>query len=110
MRSSWPDGVTTTDDMVRYAQTLFPGCEIEDLLTGVGFDTCDLTGCFLIRVKGACKEGNWKNWPVLIDDAMKATVDRYGYPDVIQVKSKVGGNARARLYDTLQVTPGTCTC
>ena len=26
-------------------------------------------GCFLIRVKGACNEGNWERWPDLIDEA-----------------------------------------
>ena len=41
---------------------------------------------------------------------MKATVKTYGRPDIIQVKSKVSGAPRARLYDTLQVTPNTCTC
>ena len=53
-------------------------------------------GCFLIRVKGACNQGNWKRWPDLIDEAMKATVETYGYPDIIQVKSKVSGAPRAR--------------
>ena len=68
------------------------------------------SGCFLIRVQGACNKGNWKIWPDLIDEAMKATVETYGRPDIIQVKSKVSGAPRARLYDTLQVTPNTCTC
>ena len=67
-------------------------------------------GCFLIRVKGACSKGNWKNWPELIDETMKATVVTYGRPDIIQVKSRVSGAPRARLYDTLQVTPNPCTC
>ena len=65
---------------------------------------------FLIRVKGACNQGNWKRWPDLIGEATKATVDTYGRPDIIQVKSKVSGAPRARLYATLQVTPNTCTC
>ena len=63
-----------------------------------------------LRAKGACNEGEWKRWPGLIDEAMKATVATYGRPDVIQVKSRVAGAPRARLYDTLQVTPTTCTC
>ena len=105
MSSSWPVGVTTQEDMHRYAKTLFADCEIESLLTGMAFDGCP--GCFLIRVKGACNKGNWKNWPDLIDDAMKATVDTYGRSDIIQVKSKVSGCPRARLYDTMQVTPST---
>ena len=41
---------------------------------------------------------------------MKATVDTFGRADVIQVKAKVGCGPRARQYDTLQVTPNTCTC
>ena len=94
MSSSWPVGVTTQEDMHHYAKTLFDA----------------YPGCFLIRVKGACNQGNWKSWPDLIHKAMKATVETYGYPDIIQVKSKVSGAPRARLYDTLQVTPNTCTC
>ena len=108
MSSSWPVGVTTQEDMHRYAKTLFGNCKIENLLTGMEFDA--YPGCFLIRVKGACMQGDWQNWPHLIDAAMKATVETYGRPDVIQVKSKVVGAPRARLYDTLQVTPNTCTC
>ena len=61
-------------------------------------------------MKGACNQGDWTTWPDLIDEAMKATVETYGYPDIIQVKSKVSGAPRARLYDTLHVTPNTCTC
>ena len=41
---------------------------------------------------------------------MKATVRTYARPDIIQVKSRVAGAPRARLYDTLQVTPNACTC
>ena len=108
MTSSWPEGVTTQEDMHLYAKTLFGDCEIENLLTGMEFDA--YPGCFLIRVKGACNQGNWEMWPDLIDDAMEATVETYGRPDIIQVKSKVAGAARARLYDTLQVTPSTCIC
>ena len=103
MRSSWPLGVTTQEDMRRYAKTLFGDCEIENLLTGMPFD--GNPGCFLIRVKGACNEGNWERWPDLIDEAMKDTVELYGTSDVIQVKS-----AGVRLYDTLQVTPFSCSC
>ena len=108
MSSSWPVGVTTQEDMHRYAKTLFGNCEIENLLTGMPFD--GYAGCFLIRVKGACNKGNWMIWPDLIDGAMKATVETYGRPDIIQVKSRVSGAPRARLYDTVQVTPNTCTC
>ena len=89
MSSSWPVGVTTQEDMHRYANTLFGNCEIENLLTGMPFD--GYSGCFLIRVKGACNKGNWKIWPDLIDEAMKATVETYGRPDIIQVKSRVSG-------------------
>ena len=35
MSSSWPVGVTTQEDMHRYAQTLFGNCKIENLLTGM---------------------------------------------------------------------------
>ena len=108
MQSSWPVGVTTEEDMRSYAKALFGECTIENLLTGLDFDRPQ--GCFLIRVKDACKQGNWERWPGLINDAMKETVDTYRREDVIQVKSKVAGAARARLYDTLQVTPNTCTC
>ena len=94
--------------MRSYAKALFGECTIENLLTGVDFDRPK--GCFLIRVKDACNQGNWKTWPGLIDDAMKETVDTYGRADIIQAKSKVSGAPRARLYDTLQVTPNTCTC
>ena len=79
MSSSWPVGVTTQEDMHRYAKTLFGDCKIENLLTGMPFDA--YPGCFLIRVKGACNQGDWEKWPDLIDEAMKATVDTYGrYP------------------------------
>ena len=108
MTSSWPEGVTTQEDMYLYAETLFGDCEIENLLTGTQVDGDP--GCFLIRVKGACNQGNWNEWPKLTDEAMKATVETYGRPDIIQVKSKVAGAPRARLYDTMQVTPNTCTC
>ena len=107
MSSSWPVGVTTQEDMHRYAQTLFGNCEIEDLLKDLPFEEC--SGCFLIRVKGACNKGDWKKWPQLIDDAMKETVQFYGKA-VIEVKSRVSGGPKVRLYDTLQVTPNTCTC
>ena len=60
-------------------------------------------------MKGACNKADWKNWPHLIDEAMKATVETYGQPDVIHAKARRGGR-RARLYDTLQVTPNGCTC
>ena len=63
-----------------------------------------------MRVKGACNQKDWKTWPALIDGAMEATVQIYQRPDVIQVKSKVAGAPRARLYDTLQLTPSTCAC
>ena len=89
MSSSWPVGVATPDDMRRYAKTLFGECEIENLLTGMEFE--EYRGRFLIRVKGACEQGDWKTWPDLIDAGMKATVEIYGRDDVIQVKSKVAG-------------------
>ena len=108
MRSSWPVGVTTQEDMRRYARTLFGNCEIENLLTGTEFD--GRPGCLLTRVKGAGNQGNWEDLPDLIDGAMEATVKIYGRPDIIQAKSKVAGAPRKRLYDTLQVTPSTCTC
>ena len=72
MTSSWPEGVTTQEDMHLYAETLFGDCEIENLLTGTQFDAHP--GCFLIRVKGACNKGDWNKWPELIDEAMKTTV------------------------------------
>ena len=108
MSSSWPLGVTTQEDMHRYAKTLFGDCKIEDLLTGTQFDADP--ECLLIRVKDVCNQGNWKAWPNLMEEAMKETVETYRRPDIIQVKSKVAGAPRARLYDTLQVTPSTCTC
>ena len=48
MSSSWPVGVTTQEDMHRYAKTLFADCKIENLLTGMEFDA--FPGCFLIHV------------------------------------------------------------
>ena len=73
MRSSWPVGVTTKEDMHLYAKMLFGNCKIENMLTGTPFDA--YPGCFLIRVKGACNQGNRKMWPDLIDEAMEATVE-----------------------------------
>ena len=108
MSSSWPVGVTTQEDMRRYAKTLFGNCETENLLTGTEFD--GRPGCLLIRVKCAGHQGNWEDLPDLIDWAMQDTVKIYGRPDIIQAKSKVAGAPRKRLYDTLQVTPSTCTC
>ena len=108
MSSSWPVGVTTAKDMRCYANTLFGDCEIEDLLTGTPFDRHP--GCHLIRVKGACNQGDWKGLPDLTDEAMKNTVDTYQRADIIQVKSRASGAARARQYDTLQITPNKCTC
>ena len=108
MTSSWPVGVTTKEDMDRYARILFGNCETENLLEGTQFE--HNAGCLLFRVKGACKQGDWSEWPELIEKAMKDTVAIYEREDVIQVKSRVGGAARARQYDTLQVTPNTCTC
>ena len=93
MSSSWPVGVTTQEDMHRYAKTLFGDCKIENLLTGMAFDA--YPRCFLIRVKGACNQDNWERWPDLIDEAMKATVETYGGPNVIQVKGRKPGARRA---------------
>ena len=108
MRSSWPAGVTTQDDMRRYARTLFGNCEIENLLTDTELD--GRPGCHLIRVKGAGYQRDWEEWPGLTDSAMEDTVRIYGRPDVIQAKSRVEGAPRRRLYDTLQVTPNPCNC
>ena len=108
MSSSWPVGVTTQEDMESYARILFGDCKIENLLTGTPFD--GYPGCFLIRMKGACNNAEWKIWPDLIDKAMTATVQTYGRDDIIQAKSRAAGAARQRQYDTLQVTPNLCTC
>ena len=105
---SWPLGVTSLEDMIHFSETLFGKCEIENLLTDTDFD--GHPGCHFIRVKGACNQGDWMEFPGLINEAMKATVEIYERPDIIQVKSKVAGATRARQYDTLQVTPSTCTC
>ena len=73
MQSSWPDGVTSYQDMCSHAKTLFSEqCTIEDLLRDVP-EFAKRDGCFLIRVKGACNKGNWTSWPKLIDEAMTAT-------------------------------------
>ena len=87
MDSLWPDGVRTREDMRRYAETLFGHCEIEDLLSGTEFENYPL--CYLIRVKGACRQDDWEMWPNLINDAMKATVETHRKADIIQVKSTV---------------------
>ena len=107
MNSLWPVGVTTLQDMHRYATTLFGDCTTENLLAGTPFD--GHSGCFLIRVKGACNKGDWKNWPDLIDEAMKATVETRGNPDIIHAKACLGGR-RECLYDMLQVTPNGRAC
>ena len=87
--SSWPLGVTSLEDMHRYSETLFGNCIIENLLTDMDFD--GHPGCHFIRVKGACNQGDWMEYPGLINEAMKATVETYERPDIIQVKSKVAG-------------------
>ena len=89
MSSSWPVGVTTQEDMERYATTLFGNCRMENLLAGTPFDGC--SECILIRVKGACNQVNWDMWPKLIEDAMQDTVATYGRLDIIQAKTKVKG-------------------
>ena len=71
MTSSWPVGVTTQKDMYHYAKTLFGDCKTENLLKDTSFDRHP--GCFLIRVKGACKQGNWESWADLVDEAITAT-------------------------------------
>ena len=86
MNSSWPAGVSTLEDMLLYARTLFDDCVIENLLTGTDFD--GYPGCFLIRVKGACTKGDWVRWPELIAKAMTDTALTYGRPEVMQVKKE----------------------
>ena len=108
MRNSWPLGVSTQSDMERYAKTLFGNCKIENVRACMPVD--GYSGCVLIRVKDACNQGDWMEWPDLVTNAMNSIVETYDRPDVIQVKSKVAGAPRARQYDTLQVTPSTCTC
>ena len=108
MQSSWPDGVTTYGDMCSYAKALFSEqCTIENLLTDVDFERRE--GCFLIRVKDACTLKKWDGWPAHIDRAMSQTVGIHGSVDVIQVKARAGG-PKQRLYETLQVSPPTCSC
>ena len=94
--------------MHRYAKTLVGDCPIEDLLKGTPFD--EYSGCYMIRVKGACHKDDWESWPDLMGEAMEDTVRTNARRDVLEVKSKVSGRGRARLYDTLQVTPNACTC
>ena len=89
MGDSWPSGVTTQDDMHRYAKTLFGNCKIENLLTGTPFDGDP--ECLCIRVKDICSQGNWKEWPNLMEEAMMETVATYRRPEIIQVKAKAGG-------------------
>ena len=79
MNSSSPVDVTTQTDMHRYAQTLFGNCTKENLLAGSPYDGIPV--CFLIRVKGACNDGNSKIWPDLFDEAYKATVETHGRAD-----------------------------
>ena len=107
MSISWPAGVTTQEDMDNYARTLFGNCTIVHLLTGTPVD--GHPGCFLIRVKGACNNGEWNIWLDLIDKATEATVPTYGRDDVIHVKSRASGALRARKYDTLPVISNFCT-
>ena len=81
MRSSWPDGVTSYEDMRSYAKTLFgEQCTIEDLLREVP-EFAKEDGWFLVCVKGACKEKNWVRWPGLIEKAMAQTVAIHGTAD-----------------------------
>ena len=98
MSISWPAGVTTQEDMTTM---------LVHLLTGTPVD--GHPGCFLIRVKGACNNGEWNIWLDLIDKATEATVPTYGRDDVIHVKSRASGAPRARLYDTLPVISNFCT-
>ena len=109
MENSWPHGVTTLDDMYQFSRKLF-GKEhvIENLLKDTDFDVP--SGCFLIRVKGACKQDDWVEWPGLIDEAMKETMDVWGEKTVVEVRAKSSGQGKIRQYDSLQVTPSPCNC
>ena len=110
MASSWPTGVTSMDDMHRFAKTLFgKSCAIEDLLKGTPF--WNKERCHLIRVKNACSEYPWNTWPELIDEAMSETVKIQNNPKIIMARgARQDQGPRARLYDTIQVTPTACTC
>ena len=66
-------------------------------------------GCFLIRVKDACNQGNWTEWPTLIDDAMKDTMDVWG-KKAVEVRARSAGSGRIRQYDCLQVSMSPCNC
>ena len=69
--------------MHRYAKTWFGDCPIEDLLKGTPF--YEYSGCYMIRVKGACHKDDWESWPVLMDEAMEDTVRTYTRRDVLEV-------------------------
>ena len=108
MENSWPHGVTTLKDMYEFSWKLV-GKEriIENLLKDTDFDVP--SGCFLIRVKDACNQGNWTEWPTLIDDAMKDTMDVWG-KKAVEVRARSAGSGRIRQYDCLQVSMSPCNC
>ena len=108
MENSWPHGVTTLEDMYEFSWKLF-GKEraIENLLKDTDFDAP--SGCFLIRVKDACNQGNWTEWQTLIDDAMKDTMDVWG-KKAVEVRARSAGQGRIRQYDCLQVSSSPCNC
>ena len=84
-------------------------CTIEDLLENTIF--AKKRGCHLIRVKNACNQEPWDTWPELIDEAMNDTVIIHSDPTIIMAKGKRPGQGpKARLYDTIQVTPSACNC
>ena len=94
-------------DMRRYCEILFPGCQIEDLLSPPRVDA----GCYLFRVKNVCNgDSSWAQFPRLIDEAMTHVVTQYGSEDIIQVVTRIGGKNRVRIYDSMQVNPGNCIC
>ena len=109
MPSSWPNGVTSYEDMCAYAKSLFgQECVIEDLLQDVP-DFANRQGVFLIRIKGATRNNQWEKWPQLMDKAMTRVCGMYHGSDCITVKAHNNG-PKERMYETMQVSPPTCTC
>ena len=108
MKSAWPIGVATERDMQLYVKTLFGECKTEDLLKGTQFVGCP--GCYLWRVKYACRAKEWQCWPQLIDEAMTDIAKIHKRESIIEARAKIDNGPRQRLYDTIQVTPNRCTC
>ena len=84
---------------------------VEDMVAGTEFG--NIPGCFLFRVKDACAaKTDFRNWPDLIEEAMRHVVETRGCEDAIMIKSRGlrPGVPRSRIYDSIQITSRSCIC